>query len=299
MLYSMKDLLDHALKNHYCVIAPSIRNENCMRAAIEAAEELNSPVILNCLPMSWDMDDWDRDKEAIKFQVDIARRYALGTKVPVAINRDHSKDFEGCAQAIHAGMTSVMIDCSSMSFEENVANTKEVVRMAHACGVSVEAELGHVGTQDAGLLSPSSGVKLGSPMEPESVLTRPEEIKEFVAKTGVDCVAVSIGNQHGLYSGTPHIDFELLQKLHEAVPDTPLVMHGGSGTGDENIAKAAKMGICKINVGADVEKGAWKAVVDTYKEKGIVRNPFQVEREGYKAEVKRQMKLLGSVGQAW
>lgn len=303
MLYPMKDLLDRALKEKYCIIAPSIREESCMRAAIEAAEELNSPMILNCMFPSWDYD-WDKgEDEKIRFQVALAREYALRTRIPVAINRDHTPTFKGCMQAIASGVTSVMIDCSTMPFDENVRCVREVVFAAHAAGVSVEAELGHVGIANTSEMKskPFENPDSTPNFLAASVLTEPAELKTFVAMTGADCVAVSIGNAHGPYAKNiiPHIDFKRLAALREAVPDTPLVLHGGSGTGDENIAKAARMGICKINVGTDVEAGAWKAVVDAYKTKGRVTNPFSLARKGYKAEIIRQIKLLGSENKAW
>ncbi len=300
MLYPMSELLSRALKERYCIIAPSIRDESCMRAAIEAAEELNSPMILNCMFPSWDYD-WDQgDSEAIRFQVALAREYALRTHIPVAINRDHTPTFEGCMQAIAAGVTSVMIDCSTLPFAENVQHVKEVVIAAHAAGVSVEAELGHVGIGDVQDHSETTNDK-DFELEANSVLTDPAELHEFIQLTGADCVAVSIGNAHGPYAKKiiPHIDFDRLSALRKAAPETPLVLHGGSGTGDENIAKAAKMGICKINVGTDVEAGAWKAIVEIYQAKGRVTNPFSVARKGYKAEIIRQIKLLGSENKAW
>ena len=292
MLYTMKYILDKALEGHYGVIAPSIRNEACIRAAIQAAEELDSPVIINICYGALG----DPTKEFFQFFGEIARQYAMRTRIPCAINLDHGTGFEQCAEAIHAGFTSVMIDSSVNPFEKNVADTAEVVRMAHATGVSVEAELGHVGIgdKDNDMLGKSSQTTEWS------ALTDPAEVKEFVERTGVDCLAVSIGNAHGPYAKNiiPHIDFELLQKIREAAPDLPLVLHGGSGTGDENLAKACQMGICKVNVGTELETGAMMAVVNQYNTIGKCRGVFDTMREGYKAQIIRHMKLFGSVGKA-
>ncbi len=301
MLHPMKALLDKALEEHYCIIAPSIRDAGNMRAAIEAAEELNSPMILNLMFPSWGLD-WEKDEEEIRFEVQIAREYAMRAKVPVAINRDHTPNFEGCMQAIAAGVTSVMIDCSTLPFDENVKNVAEVVKYAHACGVSVEAELGHVGIGDTSQMENIyKGDKNDPHFDADSVLTDPEELARFVELTDVDCVAVSIGNAHGPYAKNivPHIDFDRLEKLNAAVPETPLVLHGGSGTGDENLAKASKMGICKINVGTDLEKASTNAIVKIYNEKGRVTNPVKVARDAYKQEIIRQIKLLGSENKSW
>ena len=289
----MKDLLDHALKNHYAVMAPSIRNEDCMRAAIEVAEELRSPIIINCCLPTWGR----MDEEYVSFQVQLAREHAIRATVPVAINLDHGPSVEQCALAIHCGMTSVMIDKSTESNEENTRITKQVVDMAHACGVSVEAEFGHVGVADESSASTSGAGQ----MTAWTAYTDPKEVAKFVADTGVDCVAVSIGNKHGPWAKgiTPHIEFDLLKEINEAIPNTPLVMHGGSGTGDENLSKACTMGICKVNVGTECETAAYMAVVKQMEEKGRCGGVFTVLREGYKTQVRRHMELFHSVGKAW
>lgn len=293
MLYSMKYIVDKALEGNFGVIAPSIRNEACIRSAIEAAEELDSPVIINICydPLG------NPTKEFFNHFGQVAVQYCLKTRIPCAINLDHGQNFEQCAEAVHAGFSSVMIDASVKPLDENIAITKEVVRMAHACGISVEAELGHVGAGDT---STGSGVDKISQLTSWSAMTDPEEAKIFVEKTGVDCLAVSIGNKHGPYAQkiVPHIDFELLQKIREAIPNTPLVLHGGSGTGDENLSKACTMGICKINVGTELEEGAMMAVVNQYNTTGRAKGVFENLRQGYKAQIIRHMKLFGSVGKA-
>lgn len=293
MLYSMKKLLDHALKNNYAVMAPSIRTEDCMRAAVEAAEELSAPVIFNCNFMSWG----NPGEEILKLQVDMAKRIAIDTKVPIAINLDHGRSFEECAMAVSAGMTSVMIDASTKSLEENIKITKEVVEMAHAVGITVEAEIGHVGLADT-----SYGVNENLSMATSwSAYTDPDEFKYFCEETQVDCVAVSIGNKHGAWAKgvQPHIEFELLGKLRYMKPDIPLVLHGGSGTGDMALARAASLGICKINVGTELEAGVIQAIMDKYGKTNRYGGVFNVAREGYKMQVLRHMKLFHSNGKAW
>lgn len=299
MLYNMKALLDKALKGRYAVMAPSVRNEDCARAAMEAAEELESPLILNVNRHAWagmhETCYW-------RYQTEVLRQIADRALVPVAINLDHAPNYEECVHAITAGFTAVMIDHSDLPFDENAALTAEVVKVAHAVGVSVEAELGHVGFADpeslVGYISEDDQKKV---MDASSKLTVPDELKKFIDVTGVDCVAVSIGNQHGAYKSgqIPHIDFNLLDELGKTCPDVPLVLHGGSGTGDGILQKACRMGICKVNVGTECEKGAAMAIVDTYNKKGKVPAVYDVAREGYKAEVHRHIRLFGSEGKAW
>ena len=299
MLYPMKDLLDHALKNNYAVMAPSIRNEDCARAAVEVAQEMHSPVILNVNRHAW---SGMQEPKYWRYQTEVLRQIAINASVPVAINLDHSPSYEECVNAVVAGFTSVMIDHSDLPFEENIRLTKEVVKMAHAAGVSVEAELGHVGVSDESTLAGIQDEKQRSTMASASKLTIPEELKRFVEETGVDCVAVSIGNQHGAYKNniTPHIDFELLDRLHQACPEVPLVLHGGSGTGDENIHRACSMAICKVNVGTDCEKAAAMAVVNAYQANGKVPPAvYNVMREGYKSQVYHQIDVMGSANKAW
>lgn len=299
MLYTMEPLLNHALENHYAVMAPSIRNEDCARAAIEVAEEMHSPIILNVNRHAWagmlDVEYW-------KYQMEVLRQIASRASVPAAINLDHSPSYKECADAIVCGFTSVMIDKSDKEFNENVEQTKEVVKIAHAVGVSVEAEIGHVGFAD--LKSVEGVIRNDAQKESmahESKLTVPAELKEFVEKTGVDCVAVSIGNQHGAYKNNekPRIELGLLDELHAACPNIPLVLHGGSGTGDEVLSEACRRGVCKVNVGTELEKAAAMAVVNTFNEKGCVTAVYNVAREGYKKEIYHHVKVLGSEGKAW
>ena len=151
--------------------------------------------------------------------------------VPVAINLDHGATYEDAIDAIAAGFTSIMVDRSSLPYEENVAQVKELVKVAHATGVSVEAELGHVGQGD------------NYAVDGKQALTDPAEAKKYIEETGIDMLAVAVGTAHGEYIGTPHIDFDRLAAIKEAVgQDFPLVLHGGSGSGDENLAKACTMG---------------------------------------------------------
>ena len=213
----MKTLLDEATKKGYCVPAPSVFNALTIETAFSRAVKVHSPVILNAGgPL-----DFEFLAETAKFY---SRR---NPEVPVALNLDHGDDFEQAMRAIRAGFTSVMLDKSSAPFEENIRETKEVVHAAHIVGVSVEAELGCVGF---GRLSDD---------ENTDSFTKPEDVDIFIRETGADCLAIAIGTAHGHYKGTPKIDFERLDAIR-AVTSVPLVLHGGSSTGEENLKKMAQ-----------------------------------------------------------
>lgn len=233
MMEPMHELLQEAKKGGYGIPAPNVYNRFTIEAALQAADELNAPVILGC-PGVFGIEEVG----------ELARYYERKyPHVPFAVNLDHGGPFDHLIRAIRAGFSSVMVDRSTLPYEQNVAESKEIVKIAHAVGVSVEAELGHVGqgveyeaTRDAGL-------------------THPEEAAEFVERTGVDCLAVAVGTSHGVYKGTPHLEFDLLSTLASDL-EIPLVLHGGSGTGDENLQRAVKTGIQKVNLYTDLGE-AW------------------------------------------
>ncbi len=290
MLEPMKDLLIEAKHGGYAVPAPNVFDKESVEAAFNAAEELNSPVILD---VGYAM--------GIEETGEIAKYYGgRHPRIPWALNLDHGGPFEHVILAIRSGYSSVMVDRSTLPFEENVAQTADVVRIAHAVGVTVEAELGHVGqgieyeaTRDAGL-------------------TRPEEAAEFVERTGVDCLAVAVGTSHGVYKGTPHLEFDLLATLASEL-DIPLVLHGGSGTGDENLHRAVTTGIQKVNLYTDLgeawlqalkreiaihEGTAEELTEDEFKnaKKKITQLMEDSCRNGYQAKLMHYMKLFESVG---
>ena len=290
MLVSMNEILRKARKEGYGVIASTIFDVHNFRAAIEAAEEMNSPIILNVnLTTSFLKNTVDAE-----LYTQVARVRSMNSKVPVAINCDHGRSFEMCMNAIHWGFTSVMIDASTKPFEENVAITRKVCEAAHACGCSVEAELGCVGIANP---TDSSLMKSFEGKAVENIYTDPQLVKEFVERTGVDCLAISIGNAHGPYAKgiVPHIEFELLDEIAH-VTDIPLVLHGGSGTGDENLAKACSMGISKINVASDLMAAAITRFMDS--ESGFSRFRFEEALDAYKETIKHYMTVFGSVDKA-
>lgn len=290
MLVNMKDILLKARAGNYGVIAPTIKSMEEIKASIEAAENKNSPIILN-FNITY---DWVVKDEDLELAVYIAKQRAIRSKVPVCINLDHGKNYESVLRAIHFGFNSVMIDGSALPYEENVALTKKVVDVAHPLGISVEAELGCVGMGDPSF-------KLDDKYT-HTTETDPERVVDFVERTGVDFLAVSIGNAHGPYAKDiiPHINFELLEEIADSTP-IPLVLHGGSGTGDENMGKACKMGISKINVATDLAiEGVARSLEDLNKDERSGRLVFiQNFNKGYKEKVEYYMDVFGSSGKAF
>lgn len=276
MYISMIELMKKAREGHYCVPAIAVENEHSVRAAIQAAEEKKSPLIMIALyKVNPDIHYFGR----------IVEDLAICAKVPVAMCQDHGGTYAEAMWAIRAGFTDVMVDRSTLPFEENIAQVSEIVKVAHAVGVGVEAELGHVGMANQYETDGTGG------------FTVPEEAIEFVERTGVDALAVAIGTAHGVYSGVPKLQFDLLAELREKVP-VPLVLHGGSGTGDENLKKACQMGICKLNISNDLKRGAIANLNEKCKDGMGAYAMYPLLYEGYKNVAAHYMTLCGSEGKA-
>lgn len=274
MLVTMNELLKRAKQEGYAVPACNIDNEHNLRAAIEAAEETDTGIILNTTPVA--------NPDLVTFgqlAVELARR----SRVNIALNLDHGKSFADCLLGIRAGYTSIMIDRSLLPFEENVKQVKEMVRICHALGISVEAELGHVGVGEQ------------YHTDGHQAFTRVEEAVEYVKQTGVDALAVAIGTAHGVYKGTPKINFDLLHELKEAL-DIPLVLHGGSGTGDENLARCAREGINKVNLSNDLKRSAIENLIKEDLSGNAVYQLYPLLAEGFKNKIKHYIRLLGCEG---
>ncbi|WP_246169753.1 class II fructose-bisphosphate aldolase [Alkalibaculum sporogenes] len=269
----MKKLLDDAKKNNYAVVAPNAWNEDTIRMSIVAAEQEKAPLILALYPVMANIEDFAQ----------IACKFAEDSKVPVAVHLDHGSQFEEAVRAIRSGYSSIMVDRSQLPYDENVKEVKEIVKIAHSVGVTVEAELGHVGqgkdytkTRDCGL-------------------TNVEEALRFVEETQVDCLAVAIGTSHGVYCGEPKIDFNLLKVLNENIK-VPLVLHGSSGTGDENISKCVEYGINKINLFTDLDLAASDMFIEYIKNKSSIRivEACNILYNGYKEKLIHNIKLVKS-----
>lgn len=283
MLYNMKELLAIAKENKFAVPAFNIGSLEILRAVIEVAEETNSPVILEIHPLE------------IEYLTDpfvlTVKEYAHKSKVPVVIHMDHGSNIYDVMRSIKNGYTSVMIDASNLPYEENVALTKQVVELAHKVNVSVEAEIGTIGAMNY----ETEGV--------DNVLyTDPEQAKDFVKRTGIDCLAVAIGTAHGLYpkNFTPKLNLKLLKILNKEV-NIPLVLHGGSGNPDEEVTASVSLGVSKVNISSDVKSVFFKKCHELLNE-----NPNQYEPcdlfpkciDEAKKVIYHKLNVLNTIGKA-
>ncbi|MBQ4344117.1 MAG: class II fructose-bisphosphate aldolase [Erysipelotrichaceae bacterium] len=279
MYVSMTDILQDAHKNNYAVMAVNSINMEMARAVISAAEEERSPIIVNI-----GMGQMKKHAHA-NVMVPMIKKLAEEAKVPVALNHDHGQDLDFIIGCIQDGFSSVMIDASSFPFEENVRRTSTIVKLAHPHNICVEAELGHVGQAADGDNSKAD------------LYTDPEQAKKFVELTGVDALAVAVGTAHGSYPKgyVPKLDFERLALLKKTL-DMPLVLHGGSGSGEENIRKAVACGINKINVCTDAFNVAQKAMVDRMAEnpKADYLDLCMTAEAAMKEFVKNYIRVIGS-----
>ena len=241
MLINMKEMLAPADKNGFAVPAFNIGSEAILKGVIESAEEKNAPVILAIHPTELEF----LGDSFIKTCIDEAHK----SKVPMVIHLDHGGKFEEILRAIRCGFTSVMIDASHLPYEENVALTKKVVEVARPLGVSVEGELGTIGSTGDSYEGGANDI----------IYTDPEQAKDFVEKTGIDSLAVAIGTAHGIYPKDmkPELKLDLLEKIRKNV-DIPLVLHGGSSNPDKEIAESVKIGISKINISSDIKVALYK-----------------------------------------
>ena len=239
MLASMKNILQDAKKHHYAVPAFDVSNYEMMRCVLETCEEERSPAIL----MGLSVDLADRGMELLH---GMAKAASDCFAVPVCMHFDHATDIDWIKRACDLGFSSVMFDGSVLPFAENAEKTAQVVEYAHRNGISVEAELGHVGNGNIGGLD-----ETGVDTDPGESLTLPAEVAKFVEITDVDALAVAIGTAHGVYKQTPSLRIDRLDEI-TAVCDRPLVLHGGSGTPVEQVQTAIAHGITKINIYHDV-----------------------------------------------
>lgn len=275
MLASMKDILSRANEDAYAVLAPNIFSELDARAYLEAAEDMRSPIILGIA--------YPTTKDLI-FTGKMAVSLAEQSKVPTAVHLDHGADMRQVMKAVRGGLTSVMIDASSLPFAENVLQVKQVVKAVAPLGISVEAEIGHVGQ--------------GTDRSAADCLTDPKEAAEFMQATGIDACAVSIGTAHGTYKGTPKLDFKRLEEI-KTLTGAPLVLHGSSGTGEANIRKACRLGINKVNVCNDVLKTAYEALKKTDFTGNDVYDFWPFLADTLRDFIKEQIDMVGSEGKAW
>lgn len=250
MLVNFQEMLDDAYSGNYAIGSFNAYNYNTIKGVIQAAESLGRPVIVA-------FGEKYLANMHLEDVYSIVSTIASRTGVPICLHLDHCKNIDVIIRAIRSGFTSVMYDGSALSYEDNLKNTKLVCDIAHACGVTVEAELGS--------LAAGRGSHEGTPDDKE-IYTDPDQALDFVSSTGVDALAVSIGTVHGLYSGAPNIRIDILQAINKNVK-IPLVLHGGSGLSDSIIQDCIKNGISKINVNTEISTHAVNKLFESLKAK--------------------------------
>ena len=282
MLVNLNKVLLDAQKENYGVGLFNTTDTDMLEAVISAAEELRSPVIIGTAEVLLPYGELSLIGPAL---IEAAKK----ATVPVVVHYDHGLTFERCIEALKIGFSSIMFDGSAAEVEENLKNTREIVKIAHAMGATVEGEIGHVGQADTG------------DNEASDMYTTPQEAADFVAATGVDALAIAIGTAHGAYKSKPKLDIERLSKIRSAI-DTPLVLHGGSGLSDDDFKNTIKNGIAKVNIFTDLCVAGEKAMKENAADgaRGMygyleVRN---AKVKAMKEAAKEKMILFGSAGKA-
>lgn len=266
MLINLKDILAVAKEKNFAVPAFNVGTGQMLKAVIECCEKKKAPVILAIHP------------KELEFQGDSFMASCVAAanqaKVPVCIHMDHSSKLEEIYRAIRTGFTSVMIDASNMPFKDNIAITKKVVEIAHPLNISVEAELGTIGT--TGNDSEGGTDKI--------IYTDPGDVQKFVEATGIDCLAIAIGTAHGIYPKgfKPHLKLDLLSEIKK-IATVPLVLHGGSSNPDAEIAESVKRGINKINISSDTKDALYQELRKTLSADPKIREPFELYLDGIEA----------------
>ena len=276
MLVTLNDVLPKAQKEGYGVGLFNTTDTDMLEAVISAAEELRSPVIIGTAEVLLPNGELQLIAPSI---LHAARR----ASVPVVVHYDHGLTFDRCIEALKLGFSSIMFDGSAGDTEENLKNTREIVRIAHSMGASVEGEIGHVGQADT------------SDNEVTDLYTTPEEAIAFVKDTGVDALAIAIGTAHGAYKSKPKLDINRLKEIR-AVLDTPLVLHGGSGLSDDDFKNSIAGGIAKMNIFTDLCVAGVEAMRNA--KTNVYLEIRDLKVAAIKEAVKAKMRLFGSVGKA-
>lgn len=281
-LVTTKEMFKKAYEGGYAIGAFNVNNMETVQGIVEAAKQTNAPLILQ-------VSSGARKYAKHAYLVHLVQAAIEDSGLPIALHLDHGDSFELCKSCIDGGFTSVMIDASHHSFDDNIALTRRVVEYAHDHGVSVEAELGRLaGVEDDVNVS-----------EADSSYTRPEEVEEFVSRTGVDSLAIAIGTSHGAYKfkGEPKLRFDILEEVSKRVPGFPIVLHGASsvmpeyvkiieqfggempgaqGVPEDLLRKAASMAVCKINIDSDLRLAVTAAI-----RKHLAENPTHFDPRQY------------------
>jgi fructose-bisphosphate aldolase class II len=283
MLKTSQELLDKANQESYAVGAFNTNNLEITKAIFSAAEIEKAPLIIQITPSAMAY-------AGVSNLASLVRVAEQETGIPVALHLDHGKELVHIIVALRNGFSSVMIDGSLRPYKENVAITKEVVKIAHSVGVTVEAELGKIVRAEEEIAA----------VEREAAMTDPEQAAEFVAETGIDALAISIGNAHGWYKGKPKLDFERLAAIKEAVT-VPLVLHGGTGIPDKDIEHSIKLGIRKINIDTEIRTAFKRGVTEFITKNPNVIDPRKILKpaiENVVEVVRNKIQLFGAAGRA-
>lgn len=288
-LVNSKEMFQKAYEGKYAIGAFNVNNMEIIQGIVSAAQIEKSPLILQ-------VSAGARKYASPTYLTKLVEAALEETDLPIVLHLDHGEDFEICKACVDDGFTSVMIDGSSLPFEENIALTKKVVDYAHAKGVTVEAELGRLaGIEDAVNVS-----------DRDATFTDPDQAVEFVERTGVDSLAIAIGTSHGAFKfkGEPNLDFERLEKISNLLPNFPLVLHGSSsvpkefvdltnkyggqvpgaqGVPEEMLSRASKFGVCKINIDTDLRLALTASIRKTFVENPEVFDPRKYLGPGRKA----------------
>ena len=278
MLVNLNEVLKKAQNEKYAVGLFNTTDTDMLQAVIEAAEESNSPVILGTAEVLLPYGE-------LKLIAPSVIAAAKRAKVPVVVHYDHGLTFDRCIEALKLGFSSIMFDGSAKPYEQNIAETREMVKIAHAFGATVEGEIGHVGeaAKEDNLLT--------------DMYTTPEEAKAYLETTGVDALAVAIGSAHGVYKKKPMLNIERLKEISGEVK-VPLVLHGGSGLSDDDFKNTIRNGIAKVNIFTDLCLAGERAMKDGEEKKLGYLETRNLKVEYIKEAVKHKMALFGSVNKA-
>ncbi len=283
MLVSGKQMLEHAHKHGYAVGAFNINNMEILQALVAAAEEERSPVLLQVSEGAIKYAGMDYLSAMVKVA-------ASKTDIPICLHLDHGTTYETIIQCMTHGWTSVMYDGSHHPLETNIAETAHIVKIAHAAGISVEAELGRLsGTED------NISVE-----EKDSIYTNPQEAEKFVKETGIDSLAIAIGTAHGKYKGEPKLDYERLDTIKKML-NMPIVLHGASGLTEEQLKKCVSLGVNKINIDTDFRQAFTDGIHSAFDADPDVFDPRKIlspAREAVKQVAIKKIRMFGSSGMA-
>lgn len=283
MLVNAIEMLKKAKEEKYAVAHFNINNLEWTKYILEECQKLNSPVILG---VSEGAIKYMGGYNTVTMMVNGLLK-DLNITIPVALHLDHGSSVESCKMAIDSGFSSVMIDASKYSLEENIKKTLEVVKYAKSKNVSIEAEIGHIGEEESGVSEELAYVKV-------------EDAIVFAEKTNVDFLAPALGSVHGLYKGTPKLDFDRMLLISEKT-NLPLVLHGGTGIPDDLLKKGISCGICKLNINTELQVVWSKAVREFLDNNKIVYDPRKIIKSGESAikdTIRHKLEILGSINKA-